>query len=67
MSYGFTGSITYLEDWGTWSDFAHHDVLGNANHPEHDAAVCSLKTAYQRYDNQSISFGSKLLEILRMA
>jgi MoaA/NifB/PqqE/SkfB family radical SAM enzyme len=65
MRYGFTGSITYLEDWGTWGDFDDHDVIGNSNHPEHASAVQILRATYERYHREPISFGSKLLEILR--
>lgn len=63
IRYGFTGSITYLEDWGTWSDFSAHDVIGNADHPEHASALQALKTTYRDYRGEPISFGSKLLEI----
>lgn len=62
--YGFDGSITYLEDWGTWSDFPNQDVIGNEKHPEHGAAVQALRQAYQTYKNSSISFGSKLLGLV---
>lgn len=62
--YGFTGSITYLEDWGTWSDFPNQDVIGNQQHPEHEAAVQALRQAYQMFKNSPISFGSKLLGLV---
>lgn len=65
LAYGFTGSITYLEDWGTWADFANHDVIGNHEHVEHLPAMQSLKAAHQQYHGGSISFSSKLLEVLR--
>lgn len=67
IRYGFTGSITYLEDWGTWGDFASHDVIGNSAHPEHRAALQQLACIYQRYHDQPISFGSKLREILHLS
>lgn len=65
IRYGFAGSITYLEDWGTWTDFAAQDVIGNTAHPEHESAITVLTRAYQNYRNGPISFGSKLLEIVR--
>jgi MoaA/NifB/PqqE/SkfB family radical SAM enzyme len=66
ISYGFTGSVTYLEDWGTWRDFASQDVIGNSNHPEHQAAKNILASVYQQYHYQPISFGSKLLKVLHL-
>jgi hypothetical protein len=40
--YGWTANITKLVDWGTWRDFAQHDVIGNTGHPEHDLAITEL-------------------------
>lgn len=67
IRYGFSGSITYLEDWGTWSDFASHDVIGNSAHPEHQAALQQLTSTYHRYQARPISFGSKLRQILHLS
>ena len=46
--HGFAGSITTLLDWGTWSDFTAHDVIGNANHPEHALALQYLRSLRSR-------------------
>lgn len=49
---GWHGNITRLVDWGTWSEFNQHDVIGNSGHPEHAAALEELayiKTMDSRY------------------
>lgn len=56
---GFQGSVTYLEDWGTWPDFAQHDVIGNTNHVLHDQAMQHLSDCYRQFKNR-INFGSRL-------
>jgi MoaA/NifB/PqqE/SkfB family radical SAM enzyme len=48
VDYGFHGSVTKLEDWGTWQDFAKHDVL-NADHPEYTDAVAELNRCYWKF------------------
>lgn len=61
---GFQGSITYLEDWGTWKDFPDHDVIGNVNHVLHDQAMHLLSDCYQRF-HARINFGSRLQSLLK--
>ena len=46
IRYGFNGVINRLEDWGTWDSFDDKDVIGNAEHPEHQQAVEQLKINY---------------------
>ena len=62
--YGFRGSITYLEDWGTWQDFLQQDVIGNQAHSEHARALGELAAAHALYQDHAISFGSKLLQLI---
>ena len=63
VRYGFEGSITYLEDWGTWDDFAEQDVIGNCQHPLHDQALKELTLCYRRF-HQRINFGSRLQQLI---
>lgn len=46
--YQFQGVINRLEDWGTWDEFARHDVIGNAQHADHDRAMAALIAAVDR-------------------
>lgn len=62
VQFGFLGSITKLEDWGTWTDFASHDVLSPA-HPEHAAAALALESVYNEYSHY-IFFHSALQQFL---
>jgi molybdenum cofactor biosynthesis enzyme MoaA len=62
VQFGFLGSITKLEDWGTWQDFITHDVL-NPAHPEHDKAAQALKSVYEEYSH-CIFFHSALQQFL---
>lgn len=41
--YNFKGDITKLDDWGTFNNFNHHDVIGNLLHPLHVYALEQLK------------------------
>lgn len=59
IDYGFSGVINRLEDWGTWPDFAQHDVIGNELHAEHPAAMQSLKAVYQEFGKR-IQFNASL-------
>jgi molybdenum cofactor biosynthesis enzyme MoaA len=45
--YGWTANITKLVDWGTWREHDQHDVIGNADHPEHDLALAELAKLHQ--------------------
>lgn len=56
---GFSGVINRLEDWGTWANYAEHDVIGNANHTDHLAAMYFLNSAYSEYAGR-IQFNSSL-------
>ena len=46
---GFSGVINRLEDWGTWTDYTEHDVIGNACHADHSAAMQYLSNTYNKY------------------
>lgn len=59
IQYGFQGVINRLEDWGTWPEFAQHDVIGNANHVEHQAACLELRRVYKLYADR-IQFNASL-------
>lgn len=63
IRYGWQGSITYLEDWGTWRDFAQEDVIGNASHSEHSQAMQALQRCWNQYHTR-INFGSRLVSML---
>lgn len=63
IKYGWQGSITYLEDWGTWQDFDQEDVIGNPSHSEHAAAMQSLRTCWSKYHTR-INFGSRLVSMI---
>lgn len=60
--YNFDGVINRLEDWGTWANFAEHDVIGNKDHPDHQAAIKTLAEVYNQYHSQ-IQFNSSLARI----
>lgn len=62
--YQFRGVINRLEDWGTWAEFAEHDVIGHAQHPDHLNAINHLKDIYQRYHTR-IQFNPSLASIAR--
>jgi molybdenum cofactor biosynthesis enzyme MoaA len=60
--YNFSGVINRLEDWGTWSAFNEHDVIGNLQHPNHLAAIANLKDIYKKYHGV-IQFNSSLARL----
>ena len=62
LYFGFVGSITKLEDWGTWQDFSEHDVL-NPTHSEHTTAAQFLRETYDEY-SYHIFFHSALQQFL---
>ena len=62
--YNFNGVINRLEDWGTWTTFSDHDVVGNTQHPAHEETINNLKDIYQRYANQ-IDFNASLIDIAK--
>jgi hypothetical protein len=59
---GFSGVINRLEDWGTWVNYAEHDVIGNISHTDHSAAMYFLGTAYSEYAGR-IQFNPSLVEL----
>lgn len=63
-SYGFNGVINRLEDWGTWKDFAEHDVIGNSLNPDHMLAVQALKRVYRRASTQ-LQFNFSLAQLAK--
>jgi molybdenum cofactor biosynthesis enzyme MoaA len=64
VNMGFSGVINRLEDWGTWADYNQHDVIGNANHTDHLAAMYFLTSTYSEYAGR-IQFNSSLEELCR--
>jgi MoaA/NifB/PqqE/SkfB family radical SAM enzyme len=64
VAYNFTASVTYLEDWGTWSQFSEHDVIGNTKHPDHVMAMHLLSRAIEKYHGDHVWFGSKLQQVV---
>lgn len=62
LRYNFNGTVLRLEDWGTWDSFAQEDVIGNQQHPEHAAALDTLKRAYAQYRHR-IFFNPSLAQI----
>lgn len=63
IDYNFAGSITKLEDWGTWDNYAEHDVIGNTTHNEHVAAINNLTNTYNEFKDR-ISFGAALVQLI---
>lgn len=63
IQYGFEGSITYLEDWGTWEDFSEQDVIGNQKHRLHEQSLKELANCYRQF-HPRINFGSKLQQLI---
>jgi len=62
--YQFNGVINRLEDWGTWDEYAQHDVVGNVDHPLHDMTIDNLKKIYaQNYP--FLEFNSSLKELAK--
>jgi MoaA/NifB/PqqE/SkfB family radical SAM enzyme len=53
--YGFQGIINRLEDWGTWSNYANQDVIGNRNHPEHQQSIAELKQVHSRVKKENLN------------
>ena len=64
IDYGFSGSITKLEDWGTWDNYAEHDVIGNVNHHDHTAAIECLTNTHNEFKDR-ISFGTALVQAIQ--
>ena len=64
VDYGFFGGITKLEDWGSWDNYADHDVIGNVEHLEHNAAMECLTKTYNEFKNR-ISFGVGLVQAIQ--
>jgi pyruvate-formate lyase-activating enzyme len=58
----FSGIINRLEDWGTWANYAEHDVVGNTNHKNHSEAMHFLGAAYSEYAGR-IQFNPSLIEL----
>jgi MoaA/NifB/PqqE/SkfB family radical SAM enzyme len=61
---GFSGVINRLEDWGTWTNYAEHDVIGNNSHTDHLAAMYFLTSTYSEYAGR-IQFNPSLEELCR--
>jgi molybdenum cofactor biosynthesis enzyme MoaA len=64
INFGFNGVVNRLEDWGTWSDFAAQDAVGNIAHQDHAAAIKNLRTAHDLYADQ-IQFNASLVELCK--
>ena len=64
VDYGFSGVIHRLEDWGTWTDFDEHDVIGNINHADHSAAMSLLSSVYNKYAGR-IQFNTNLVQAIQ--
>jgi len=62
QQYNFNAVINRLDDWGTWKEFNEHDVIGNADHPEHKAAIAELRRVYGLYSD-SVQFNPSLRTI----
>lgn len=60
--YNFSAVINRLDDWGTWQQFNEHDVIGNADHPEHESAVQELRRVYNLYKD-TVQFNPSLRAI----
>jgi MoaA/NifB/PqqE/SkfB family radical SAM enzyme len=64
VDYGFSGVIHRLEDWGTWSNFDDHDVIGNIDHRDHSAAMYFLSSTYSEYAGR-IQFNPSLVQAIQ--
>ena len=64
VDYGFSGVIHRLEDWGTWTNFEDHDVIGNINHADHQSAMYFLSSAYSEYAGR-IQFNPSLVQAIQ--
>jgi len=62
VNMGFSGVINRLEDWGTWNNYDQHDVIGNINHTDHQAAMYFLHSAYSEFAGR-IQFNASLVEL----
>lgn len=62
IDFGFNGVVNKLEDWGTWSNFVTQDVIGNVDHPDHLAAIKSLRQTHGQYAGQ-IQFNANLVDL----
>lgn len=62
--YNFNGVINRLEDWGTWSNFSEHDVIGNTEHELHNQAMYNLKSVYDQFSTE-IQFNSSLIDAVK--
>jgi MoaA/NifB/PqqE/SkfB family radical SAM enzyme len=65
IRYDFAGSVTRLDNWGTWLDFANEDVIGNHHHAEHELAMQNLRSAYQQY-RKRITFAPALAQLVKV-
>jgi MoaA/NifB/PqqE/SkfB family radical SAM enzyme len=57
-------NITALVDWGSWSDFKNHDVIGNTLHPEHRDALSALMNI-SHIDYDFLHLDSSLARVLK--
>ena len=68
LEFGFIGSITKLEDWGTWTRYAEHDVIGNVDHELHNITVNNLVAIYKQHvdvPNSTINFNPSLIALCK--
>lgn len=59
--YNFRGTISKLDDWGTFADFDEYDVIGNINHPLREQVLSDLSLVM---DEPHISMNNFLLDVL---
>ncbi len=66
--YQFRGVINRLEDWGTWSNYTEHDVIGNVDHELHAVTVNNLLAIYKQHvdvPDSTINFNPSLIALCK--
>jgi len=58
--YNFFGTVSKLDDWGTWDNFSDYDVIGNINHPKRQLAKEQIKYILNEYSPSEIQIKDNL-------
>jgi MoaA/NifB/PqqE/SkfB family radical SAM enzyme len=63
--YGFQGVASKVDDWGTWDNFADHDIA-NPNNPMHQTAIEQVIAVLDNYDKHEIYIQDNLIANLNI-
>jgi hypothetical protein len=63
--YGFHGVASKVDDWGTWDNFAEHDIT-NPDNPMHQVAIEQVSAVLDNYNRQEIYIQENLISGLKI-